>query len=166
MPGEMTVPWDFVSTTMLVVLEDATQVWAEPQSWDGGHPPQVPWQPSSPQVFAVQSGVQLVEPPVPPSGSPPDDALEDDAPCPPVPVLVVAPPVLLDALVVPEAPPDPAALEEEAPPDAVPLPDEPQPAHARTLVVRDAVRDRGSRERRAILVISWSSGRPGSSGRA
>ncbi len=146
----MTVPWDFASTTMLVVLEDATQVWAEPQSWEGGHPPQVPWQPSSPQVFAVQSGVQATEPPVPPSGDPPDEALVDVAPCPPVPELVVATPVLLDAPVVPEAPPGPAALEEEAPPDpaaleeeapppedAVPLPDEPQAAQARTTAARE-----------------------------
>jgi hypothetical protein len=71
---------------MLVVLGDATQVCAGPQSWEGGQPPQVPWQPSSPQVFPVQLGVQAA----------PEDELVDG------PVLVVVPPPdavpLLDAL--------------------------------------------------------------------
>ena len=50
---------------MLVVLVDATQVCAGPQSWEGGHPPQVPWQPSLPQVFPVQLAAQ----------APPEDEL-------------------------------------------------------------------------------------------
>jgi hypothetical protein len=39
---------------MLVVLGDAMQVCDGPQSCDGGHPPHVPAQPSSPQLFPVQ----------------------------------------------------------------------------------------------------------------
>src|SRR5947207_15557060 len=68
MPEEMGVPWDLASTTMEVVLGDATQVFAGPQSWDGGQPPQVPPQPSSPQVSPVQLGLQLAR--MPESGAP------------------------------------------------------------------------------------------------
>jgi hypothetical protein len=110
----MTVPWDFGSTTMLVVLGDATHVCAGPQSCEGGQPPQVPWHPSSPQVFPVQFGVQappedevvvaplLVEGPVLDVVPPPDavampDELEPWAavPLPPDPVLAPLPVVLL-----------------------------------------------------------------------
>ncbi len=56
MPEEIAVPWEVGSTTMLVVLEGATQDCAALQSWEGGQPPQVPAQPSVPQVFPVQSG--------------------------------------------------------------------------------------------------------------
>jgi hypothetical protein len=63
------------------------QVCAGPQSCDGGQPPQVPPQPSSPQVFPVQSDWQLV----------------------------VAPPSALDlelsATAAPESPPNPPSCE-------------------------------------------------------
>ena len=84
----MGVSWDFASTTTLVVLEDATQVCEDPQSWDGGQPPQVCPQPSSPHVFPLQLGVQLT----PPSGAAPVDPPEAVPPVPPLP---------------PETPPEP-----------------------------------------------------------
>src|SRR6185312_669931 len=63
----MAVSWELASTTTLVVLAEATQVCAGPQSCEGGHPPQVCPQPSSPQVFPMQSEVQLT-PADPPDG--------------------------------------------------------------------------------------------------
>src|SRR6185312_602541 len=121
MTDEMGVSCDFASTTMLDVLEDATHVWAEPQSWDGGQPPHVCPQPSSPQVLALQFGVQLaplppvgVDPPEPLTTLPPEPELPPE-PLPPCPVLLVPPEPVL--------PPDPAA---PPPPDPVlELPPEP-----------------------------------------
>jgi hypothetical protein len=100
----MTVPWDVGSTTMLVVLGDATQVFAGPQSWEGGHPPQVPWHPSSPHVFPAQFGVQVppedelavaplldVDPPL--ADGPLPDELWPCAAVPPLPAVDVPAPV-------------------------------------------------------------------------
>ena len=112
---------------MLVVLDGATQVWAALHSLDGGHPPHVPLQPSSPHVFPMQLGVQLAavpppvalpdEPPVelPPDPFPDEPPLEATPACPPVPAslppVVAAPPVetapLADAPPVDWLPPSP-----------------------------------------------------------
>ena len=54
---------ELTSTTMLVELVLAAHVWVDEQSSDGGQPPQVPPQPSLPQVFPVQSGAHPVDPP-------------------------------------------------------------------------------------------------------
>jgi hypothetical protein len=120
MPEEITVPWDLASTTMVLVLGGVTQVCAGPQSWEGGQPPQVLPQPSLPQVFPVQSGLQLVG--VPESAPPPEDELVDaplleDAPlldelwpCPPVPPL---PPADVPAPIPPV--PGCLAVDEHAP---------------------------------------------------
>ncbi len=59
MPEEMAVRCDLASTTMLLWLGEATQVFADPHNWDGGQPPQLPPQPSSPHVLLAQSGLQF-----------------------------------------------------------------------------------------------------------
>lgn len=58
---------------MLVGLDEATHVCAGPQSCEGGQPPQVPLQPSSPQVFPVQLAWQSRGTPVPESPALPDE---------------------------------------------------------------------------------------------
>jgi hypothetical protein len=89
----MGVPWEFASTTTLVVLEEATQVCDGPQSWEGGQPPQVCPHPSLPQVFPLQVEAQLTPadpadpPPVPPWALLPAKPLE----LPPVPPLPPCP---------------------------------------------------------------------------
>src|SRR5579883_2956552 len=54
----MAVPCDVASTTMPAVAEGVTHVCAGPHSCEGGQPPQLPLQPSSPQVLPVQSALQ------------------------------------------------------------------------------------------------------------
>ena len=122
----MGVPWEFASTTTLVVLEEATQVCDGPQSWEGGQPPQVCPQPSPPQVFPLQlemqptpaSGALPVDPPgapVPPE-VPPDPA--DPPPVPPVPVLPATPlepPPLPPLLPCPKVPAEPVGVVLPAP---------------------------------------------------
>src|ERR1700677_952695 len=64
MPAEMGVFCESASTVTVAVPLGATQVCVDPQSCDGGQPPQVPPPPSSPQVFPVQFAWQPVVPPV------------------------------------------------------------------------------------------------------
>jgi hypothetical protein len=98
---------------MLVVLDEATHVWAALHSFEGGHPPHVPLQPSSPHVLPVQLGLQLTALPPPdavpdePIVEPPPDAAPDDP--------LVEPPLDVapdDPLVEPptDEPPVPEAL--------------------------------------------------------
>jgi hypothetical protein len=94
---------------MLVVVDGATQVWEELQSWEGGQPPHVPPQPSPPHVFPVQSAVQLEVPAsgaVPEPVEPPPEEAEDDAALPDAALLEVPP--------MDDEAPDPPALEEPA----------------------------------------------------
>lgn len=62
---------------MLVVFEGVTHVCEAPHSWEGGQPPHVPPQPSSPHVLPVHVDVQLE---APPSDIPPDEELVDPLP--------------------------------------------------------------------------------------
>ncbi len=106
----MGVPWDFASTEMLVVLEGVTQVCEEPQSLEGGHPPQVPPQPSLPHVFPVQSELHAV----PPSDADPDDDPAD--PLDPAPDDDPADPLDPAPDDDPADPPDPAPDDDPAEP--------------------------------------------------
>jgi hypothetical protein len=90
------------------------QVPEGPQSWEGGQPPQVPPQPSSPQVFAVQLALlQLVA--GPPSEVPPEDELPDEPSGVPVPPLDEPPPSPPDEPTVPSSLPAASAAPEDPP---------------------------------------------------
>ena len=111
----MTVPWDRASTTMLDELEGAMQVPDVPQSCEGGQPPQVPPQASSPQVLPAQLDLQ-------PGAGPPSAVLPDDEP-PDAPSGDPVPP--LDEPVLPEEPPDDPPAPSSPPAAASDPPDEP-----------------------------------------
>ena len=112
MLDEIGVPCEMVSTTMVAVFEGMTHVCEAPHRWDGGQPPHVPPQPSSPHVLPVHTGVQLDEPP---SGPPPEDELVE---VPPDEELPVPPP--------PGPPPEEPAFDPlEGPPELAPAPLEP-----------------------------------------
>src|SRR5579885_641948 len=118
----MGVSCELATTTMLLVLDEATQVCAGPQSCDGAQPPHVCPHPSSPQVFPVQLGVQLaVVPPLP--IDPPDAWLPPAPPAiPPLPVATPpAPPLPLPPVPLPPAPPLPVP----APPEPAVTPPDP-----------------------------------------
>jgi hypothetical protein len=95
----MGVPWELASTTTPVAIDGATQVCDVPQSCEGGQPPQVCPQPSSPQVFPLQLEVQLTPPP--PLALPPE---------PPLPVVPPVPTTPEPPLLTPPAPPKPPVL--------------------------------------------------------
>jgi hypothetical protein len=110
---------------MLVVLEGATQVCEAPHSWEGGQPPHVPPQPSSPQVLPVHVAVQLE---APPSDIPLEEELVD-----PLPDEKLGNPLPDEKLVNP-LPDDPddvlpkvVPLEVAAPDDDAPVPPSPGP---------------------------------------
>ncbi len=131
------MPCDFASTTMLVVLDGATQVWAALQSLDGGQPPHVPLQPSSPHVLPVHLGVQLADvpppdalPAEPPAALPPDEAPDDPLVEPPLEETPACPPVATSPPPVAPAPPAetaPLAPAPFMPPLVVCLPPAPRP---------------------------------------
>jgi hypothetical protein len=103
---------------MLDVLEGAVHVPEAPQSWEGGQPPHVPPQPSSPQVFPVQLALQFAAGPPSealPDEDPPDDDAPDDAPDV-APLDEPPPPSPPDEPPAPTSlPPSPSAAPEEPP---------------------------------------------------
>src|SRR5580658_444372 len=101
----MTVPCDRASTTMLDVLAGAMQVPEAAQSCEGGQPPQVPPQPSSPHVFAVQFDLQF-------GAGPPSEVPPDAPSCVPAAPLEEPP----DEALAPSSPPAATSRPPEEPP--------------------------------------------------